>query len=244
MARLATAQVLGDRVTVQNVRNFRYRSVTDFDERWEERTFDLAGLVGLDVFFIDWGPKLYNHTILSWSFADGQRLAISVEARKTKDQAYSPWKAFLREYTLVYVVADENDVIKLRTNYRREKVYLYRVRTSQAAARALLLNYLQAINVIALKPAWYNALTANCTTVVRDRVVRAGGKLPLSWRIFANAYLPQLLHKQGTIDNSLPFGELKAMSYINERALQVRDGEDFSAKIREGLPWAPLHARS
>jgi len=236
--------VLGDRVTVQNVRNFRYRSVTDFDERWEERTLDLEGLVGLDVFFIDWGPKLYNHTILSWSFADGQRLAISVEARKTKDQAYSAWKAFLREYTLVYVVADENDVIKLRTNYRREKVYLYRVRTSQAAARALLLNYLQAINAIALKPVWYNALTANCTTVVRDRVIRAGGKLPLSWRIFANAYLPQLLHQQGTIDNSLPFAELKAMSYINERALRVRDGEDFSAKIREGLPWAPLHAKS
>lgn len=236
--------MLGDRVTVQNVRNFRYRSVTDFDERWEERTLDLEGLVGLDVFFIDWGPKLYNHTILTWSFADGQRLAISVEARKTKDQAYSAWKAFLREYTLVYVVADENDVIKLRTNYRREKVYLYRVRTSQAAARALLLNYLQAINAIALKPVWYNALTANCTTVVRDRVVRAGGKLPLSWRIFANAYLPQLLHQQGTIDNSLPFAELKAMSYINERALRVRDGEDFSAKIREGLPWAPLHAKS
>ena len=236
--------MLGDRVTVQNVRNFRYRSVTDFDERWEERTLDLEGLVGLDVFFIDWGPKLYNHTILSWSFADGQRLAISVEARKTKDQAYSAWKAFLREYTLVYVVADENDVIKLRTNYRREKVYLYRVRTSQAAARALLLNYLQAINAIALKPVWYNALTANCTTVVRDRVIRAGGKLPLSWRIFANAYLPQLLHQQGTIDNSLPFAELKAMSYINERALRVRDGEDFSAKIREGLPWAPLHAKS
>lgn len=244
VARLATAQVQGDRVRLRNVRNFRYRSVEDFDERWEERTLDLAGLVGLDVFFVDWGPKLYNHTILSWSFADGQRIAISVEARKTKSQAYSAWKAFLREYELVYVVADENDVIKLRTNYRREQVYLYRLRTSQRAARALLLDYLRAINAIALKPIWYNALLANCTTVVRDRVINAGGKLPLSWRIFANAYLPSLLHRQGTIDNTLPFAELKAMSHINERALRVREGEDFSAKIREGLPSAPLHAKS
>jgi hypothetical protein len=240
VARLATAKVQGERVTIQNVRNFRYRSVEEFDERWEERTLDLNGLIGLDVFFVDWGPKLYNHTILSWSFADGQRIAISVEARKTKNQAYSAWKAFLREYELVYVVADENDVIKLRTNHRREQVYLYRVLTSQRAARALLLNYLQAINTIALKPAWYNALTANCTTVVRDRVITAGGKLPLSWRIFANAYLPQLLHKQGTIDNTRPFPELKAMSHINERAQQVREGEDFSARIREGLPMPEL----
>jgi len=240
VARLATAEVQGDRVKLRNVRNFRYRSVTDFDERWEERTLDLAGLVGLDVFFVDWGPKLYNHTILSWSFVDGQRIAISVEARKTQGQAYSAWKAFLREYELVYVVADENDVIKLRTNHRREQVYLYRVRTSQRAARALLLNYLQAINAIAAKPIWYNALTANCTTVVRDRVITAGGKLPLSWRIFANAYLPALLHRRGTIDNTRPFTELKTMSHINERALQVRDGEDFSAKIREGLPMPAL----
>lgn len=241
VARLATAAVQGDRVTLKNVRNFRYRGVEDFDERWEERTLDLAGLTGLDVFFVDWGPKLYNHTILSWSFADGQHIAISVEARKTKSQAYSAWKAFLREYELVYVVADENDVIKLRTNYREhEEVYLYRVRTTQRAARALLLNYLQAINAIAVKPIWYNALVTNCTTVVRDRVIRAGGKLPLSWRIFANAYLPQLLHRQGTIDNSLPFEELKAMSHINESAQQVGEGEDFSAKIREGLPMPAL----
>ena len=91
VARLATAQVDGERVVVKNVRNFRYRTVDDFDERWEERTYDLSLLEGLDVFFIDWGPRLYNHTILSWSFADGQRLAISVEVRKRRDQGYSAW---------------------------------------------------------------------------------------------------------------------------------------------------------
>ena len=240
VARLATAEVQGDRATVRNVRNFAYRSVTEFDERWETRELDLTRLGGLDAFFVDWGPKLYNHTILSWSFAGGQRLAISVEARKTKSQDYSAWKAFLREYTLVYVVADENDVVKLRTNFRREQVYLYRIRTSRAAAGALLLNYLQAINAVARQPVWYNALTANCTTVVRERVITAGGRLPLSWRIFANAYLPQLLYRQGTLDRSLPFEELKATSHINARALAVRPGEDFSAKIREGLPMPPL----
>ena len=245
VARLATAELDGDRVTVRNVRNFTYRGIDDFDEQWEERTFDLARLNGLDVFFIGWGAPLINHTIMSWSFAgsssmDVQRLAISVEVRKRKGQKYSAWKAFFRQYELVYVAADESDVIKLRTNFRREQVTLYRVRTSQAAARALLVDYLGAMNLIARQPLWYNALLANCTTVIRDRVIHAGGKLRLSWRLFANAYLPELLYREGTIDTSRPFAELKALSHINARARAVRPGEDFSAKIREGLPLPPL----
>lgn len=240
VARLATAEIRGDRATVRNVRNFRYRSVEDFDERWEERSYDLSRIDGLDVFFIDWGPKLINHTILSWSFEDGQRLAISVEVRKRKDQGYSAWKAFFRQYELVYVAADERDVIKLRTNYRREQVYLYRVRTTKAGARALLVSYLEAMNAIARKPLWYNALAANCTTVIRQRVLHAGGRLPLSWQYYANAYLPQLLHRRRMIDTTLPFEELKAMSHINARALETREGDDFSKRIREGLPMPPL----
>lgn len=242
VARLATAEIHGDRATVRNVRNFRYRTVDDFDERWEVRTLDLAALDGLDVFFVDWGPKLYNHTILSWSFADGQRLAISVEVRKLRGQKYSAWKAFFRAYELVYVVADEEDVIRLRTNARGEQVYLYRVRTSRAAARALLVDYFEAMNAIARQPVWYNALLANCTTVVRARVVHAGGRMPLSWRLFANAYLPELLYRQGTLDRSRSFAELKSMSRVNDRARAVREGEDFSARIREGLPMPPLRA--
>jgi hypothetical protein len=243
VARLATAQVQGDRVTVKNVRNFRYRTVDDYDERWEVRTYDLERLDGLDVFFVDWGAPLINHTILSWSFADGRHLAISVEVRKRRDQAYSPLKSLFRQYELVYVVADEADVIKLRTNYRKdEETYLYRLRTSKAAARALLLDFLAALNEIARQPLWYNALSANCTTTIRQRVIRAGGKLALSWRLLANAYLPEYLYRQRLFDTSRPFAELKAMSYINERARAAGEGEgeDFSAAIRRGLPMPPL----
>ncbi len=194
VARLATAEVDGEQLTVRNVRNFRYRSRTDFDERWEERRFDLARLDGLDIFFIYWGAPLIAHTIMSWSFADGQHLAISVETRKKKNQQYSAIAAFFRQYELIYVVADESDVIKLRTNVRGEQVYLYRLRTSRAAARALLLDFLEAVNAVAGQPIWYNALVANCTTVIRERVIHSGGKVPFSWRLFANAYLPELLY--------------------------------------------------
>jgi hypothetical protein len=241
VARLATARVEGEKVVVKNVRNFRYRAVDDFDERWEERTFDLGELDGLDVFFIDWGAPLINHTILSWSFADGRHLAISVEVRKRRDQRYSAFKSLFRQYELVYVVADEADVIRLRTNYRtREETYLYRLRVSKAGARALLLDFMAAINEIAREPLWYNALSANCTTTIRQRVIHAGGKLALSWRLLANAYLPEYLYRQELFDTSRPFAELKAMSHINERAHAIGEDEDFSSRIRDGLPMPRL----
>jgi len=244
VARLATAEIDGDRVTVRNVRNFRYRTRTDFDERWEVRAFDLGKLDGLDMFFIYWGAPLIAHTIMSWSFTDGQHLAISVETRKKVNQQYSAIAAFFRQYELIYVVADESDVIKLRTNIRGEETYLYRLRTSQAAAQALLLDYLEAMNAISRQPLWYNGLLANCTTIIRERVVHAGGRVPFSWRLIANAYLPELLYRRRTIDTSRPFAELRAMSRINERARAAGERGDFSARIRAGLPMPPLETRA
>lgn len=240
VARLATAEIHGDIATVKNVRNFHYRGVDDFDERWEERRLDLGTIDGLDIFFIYWGAPLVAHTILSWSFADGRRLAISVEVRKQKHQQYSSVKAFFRQFELIYVAADEDDVIKLRTNHRREQVYLYRLRATRPAARALLVDFLGAMNAIARKPLWYNALTANCTTVIRQRVIHSGGRIPFSWRLFANAWLPDFLYERGLFDTSRPFAELKAISHINDRALAEGDAADFSGRIRAGLPMPPL----
>ena len=240
VARVATAEVQDQRVTVKNVRNFCYRSSTDFDERWEERRLDLAKLDGLDIFFSYWGAPLIAHTIMSWSFTDGQHLAVSIETRKTKSQEYSTLAGFFRQYELIYVAADERDVVKLRTNIRGEDVYLYRLRTTQRAAKILLLDYFDAMNALARRPRWYNALVTNCTTAIRQRMIHSGGKMPLSWKLFANAYLPELLYERGSLDAGRPFAELRAMSRINDRARAAGAAEDFSARIREGLPMPRL----
>jgi hypothetical protein len=240
VAHAPTAEIAGDRVSVRNVRNFAYRTETDFDERWEDRTFDLAALEGLDVFFSHWGSPWIAHTIMSWSFADGQHLAVSIETRKEKHEQYSAVAGFFRQYELIYVAADEEDVVKLRTDVRGEDVYVYRLRPTKANARALLVDYLEAMNELAAEPGWYNALTTNCTTTIRQRVMHAGGKLAPSWKLLANGHLPELLYERGSFDQSLPFAELRAASRINERARAVRPGERFSAKIREGLPMPPL----
>jgi Domain of unknown function (DUF4105) len=240
VAREPTAEIAGDRVTVRNVRNFVYRSETDFDERWEERRLDLAKLDGLDMFFSFWGSPLIAHTIMSWSFSDGQHLAVSIETRKEKSEVYSPVAGFFRQYELIYLAADERDVVKLRTNYRNEDVYVYRLRPTKQRAKAFLLDYLGAMNELAAEPGWYNALTTNCTTTIRQRVMHAGGQVPFSWKLLANGYLPELLYERGSFDHSLPFAELKTLSHINERAHAVGDGADFSAAIRAGLPMPPL----
>jgi hypothetical protein len=240
VARTPTAEIHGDVVTVHDVRNFHYRSETDWDERWEDRTFDLAKLDGLDMFFSHWGSPQIAHTIMSWSFSDGQHLAVSIETRKEKGEEYSAIAGFFRQYELIYVAADEADVVRLRTNFRNEHVYLYRLTVTKERARAFLLDYLGAMNELARKPDWYNALSTNCTTTIRQRVIHAGGQMPLSWKLLANGYLPELLYQRDRLDRSLPFPELKQASNIDERARAAPDDGSFAAAIRAGLPMPSL----
>ena len=235
VARPARAAIAGNRVTIENVRNFDYRTETEYTERWETRMYDLDRLRGVDLFLSFWGPTLIAHTIASWEFDDGQHLAISIETRKEKGEEYSAVRGFFRQYELYYVVADERDLVRLRTNYRGERVYLYRIRMLPDRARALLLDYLKEINRLAEQPRWYNALTHNCTTAIRYHAQHVTEGRPWDWRILANGRLDELGYEQKRIDTSLPFAELKARSDITEKA-QAAVVADFSQAIRKGLP--------
>ena len=164
VARLPRATIDGDRVTIENVRNFVYRSENDYDPHWETRTYDLDQLRGVDLFLSFWGPTLIAHTIASWEFADGRHLAISIETRKEKGESYSAVRGFFRQYELYYVVADERDVVGLRTNYRGERVFLYRIRQARRGARDSCSTTCARSTELAEHPRWYNALTHNCTT--------------------------------------------------------------------------------
>jgi hypothetical protein len=242
VARPPVAEIDGDRVTIRNIRNFDYRSETDFDERWEERSYDLSKIDGVDLFLSYWGSPSIAHTIVSWEFADSDPLAISIETRKEKGETYSSVRGFFREYELYYVIADERDLVGLRTNHRGEHVYLYRVRMSRDRARALLVDYLEEANRMADHPKWYNAFTHNCTTAIRKHVKHVSAGNPWNWRVLVNGYLDELMYERGTIDTSLPFAEMKAKSEITERAKAAEDDPAFSRKIREGIPLAPASA--
>lgn len=239
VARLPTAEIQGDTLTLHNVRNFDYRTETDYTERWETRSYDLSKLRGLDLFVIYWGSPSIAHTILSWDFDDGQHLAVSIETRKEKGESYSAVRGFFRQYELYYVIADERDVVALRTDHRREDVYLYPLRTPPARARAILLDYLKGINRLAQQPKWYNALTYNCTTTIRLHVSDVVPGIPHDWRWLANGHIDELLYELGVVNHDLPFAEFKAISYVNPKAQAVPAGGDFSGMIRKGLPPRP-----
>jgi hypothetical protein len=236
VAVLPYAEVHGNQVTVHRVRNCEYRSGSDFDVRHEDRTYDLSRLRSLDFFVVYWSSPAICHTMLSFGFDDGKYLCLSVETRKEKGEDYSAIKGFFRQYELIYVLADERDLVRLRTNFRDEQVYLYRLRTEPDEVRAVFLDTMNRINSLRARPEWYNALTHNCTSNLRDRTAPYARKRVWSWKFVLNGYIDGLVYDRGALDQSLPFEELKRRSLINQRAKAADGGADFSARIREGLP--------
>ncbi|HWP65528.1 MAG TPA: DUF4105 domain-containing protein [Candidatus Limnocylindria bacterium] len=234
-----TATFRGHLVTVHNVRNFTYRSETDYTPHWETRTYDLDRIVGLDIFLSTWGSPYIAHTIMSWEFASGPPLAISIETRKERGEQYSAVRGFFRQYELYYVVADERDVIGLRAAHRGERVSLYRLAVPPEVARRLLVAYLGAADQLAVHPRWYNAFTHNCTTTIRVHVLQIGIAQPWDYRILVNGLLPEMFYERGLIDTELPLAEMLARSDVTERAKAADGAADFSARIREDLPPRP-----
>jgi hypothetical protein len=238
VAQTAWAEINGDEITIHNVRNCDYRTETDFTPHWETRTVWLSRLTGMDVAINYWGSPWIAHPIVSFQFADAFPLCFSIETRKTIGQTYSALEGLYRQYTLIYVVADERDCIRLRTNYRCEDVYLYHTLASAARARQRFREYINTINILHDNPRWYNAVTSNCTTSIRTQRA-ANLRAPWDWRILFNGKADEMLYQDHAIaTGGLPFAELKQRSLINERARAADDDPDFSRVIREGLPWS------
>jgi hypothetical protein len=226
----------GDAVTIHNIRNNDYRSETDFTVQYYDKTFHLSKLRSVDLFLSYWGPTLIAHTIMSFGFEGDDYVAFSIETRKEQGEEYSAIKGFFKQYELIYIAADERDLVRLRTNYRREDVYLYRLQGAREVGREVFLQYLRDINQLSAHPAWYNALTENCTTSIYRLARPYAARSWWDWRLFVNGYLDELAYDLGAVDRSLPFPELKARSLINERAQAADQDADFSRKIRVGAP--------
>jgi len=237
VARLPSVEIQGEQLIVKNVRNFEYRSETDFTPHYEQRVYDLGKLRGLDLFMSYWGSPAIAHTIMSWQFEGSPPLAISIETRKHMGQTYSAVQGFFKQYELIYVVADERDVVRVRTNFRGEHVYLYRLAAPLPEVRALLMDYVTSMNTLIDHPSFYNALADNCTTRIRRHVKHINpGAPPFDFRLLANGYADRLLYERGSLDTGLPFETLRAQSLIDAKAKAANDDPAFSERIREGLP--------
>ena len=236
VATLPYATVAGDIVTMHNIRNFDYRSETDYTPAYYDKRFDVSKLTGVDIIAVYWMGPAVAHIFVSFEFAGSDHLAVSIETRKEKGEEYSTLRGFFRQYELYYVVADERDVIRLRTNYRKdppEDVYVYRAQGPLENGRRLFLDYVRKINSLKEKAEFYNTLTTNCTTNIWMHTLVNVGHLPFSWKILASGYVPQYMYEAGRLDNSVPFAELQKRALVNPRAHGADKAQDFSRRIRE-----------
>jgi hypothetical protein len=237
VSKVAWAEIHGDQVVVHNVRNCKYRSEMVYSDCWSDRTYNLSQLRGVDFFLTNWGIKFASHPIISFDFGD-QHLAFSIEARYRPGQSYSLVRGFFRQYGLIFVAADEGDVIRLRTNYRTdvENVYLYRVRVSPEVARAMLISYLDYLNNLKSNPEWYNELTRNCTTTMDTRLAQTTGNAQgWSIQLLLNGTMDELMYNRGRlVSDGLSFPELQKREHINVAAHAAGDSPDFSELIRVG----------
>jgi hypothetical protein len=236
VARTPSIQINGDEITVRNVRDFDWQSDEVFASRWTDRTYRLSDLQSVDLFLCYWGSKTIAHGMVSFGFADGKHLCVSIEARRERSEGYSAIQSFFRQFELIYVFADERDVVRVRSNVRNEDVYLYRTNLPAAQGRALLLRYVEQANELAKTPEFYNALTSNCITniVYIARVINPSARI--SWDVLLSGYVARRAYSKGRLDTSMPFEELEKRSLINNAARAANNDPDFSRTIRVGLP--------
>ncbi len=237
--RPAWFEMHGDQMIIHNLRNCDYRTETDYSNCWSDREVNLSDLRGVDLFFTTWGVRWIGHPILSFQFGDDQHVAFSIEARYKPGQAYSAILGFFRQYELIFVVADERDVIRLRTNFRKdEEVFLYRARMGPESARAIFLTYVDYLNQLKDHPEWYNALTRNCTTTLDKQISSEVAKpQPWNYQFLVNGTLDELLYDRGRlVTDGLAFKDLKSGAHINAIAKAADKYADFSAIIRANRP--------
>src|SRR6476661_2483597 len=236
VAVMPRATIDGDRVDLTGVRNFDYRSRNYFTVNYEEREILLSHLAGLDFYVSYFTEGPVGHTFVSFIFDNAPPLSISIETRPEVGEGFAPVASLFKQFELIYVMGDERDLVRVRTNYRGEPVYLYRLNTSAEDAHRLLLVYLARINELAEHPEFYNLLTNSCTINIVRYANAAGRAGPFDIRHLLNGLIDSYLYHSGRIDTTLPFDELRRRSLINGAAKAADAASDFSDRIRASLP--------
>ena len=233
---LPYAEISDNLVSIRNIRNFSYASTTSYTANYYDKTFDLDKIKRVWYIVEPFsGIPGSAHTFLSFEFEGDKFVSISVEIRKEKGETYDPVKGLFNKYELMYVIADEQDVVKLRSNYRKDLVYVYPAKTTKEKAQALFLDMVERANDLKEHPEFYNTITNTCTTNIVAHVNKITPKrVPFfNLRILLPANSDKLAYELGLIDTNLSFENARTRYYINDKATKYASSSDFSVRIRQ-----------
>ena len=227
---------MGNQVTIENFRNFQWSSAKTADVNYETRTFNLDDIIGVDVFISHFDDfEGLAHIFLSFGFADGEHVVVSLETRREADESFSPLLGILRQFEIIYVVGSEEDIVGVRTGHRSERTYLYPMKATPAQARELFTLLATQINDVYQSPRMYNTLTRNCTNeLTRPVEAMSDIRFPLTWKTILPGFFDEVLYELGLIDIQKSFTETKAAHLIDNDAVDVLSGV-YSADLRSAL---------
>jgi len=232
VAHTVTGEISGNIVTLHNVRNFNWHGLSDYDQNWETRRYDFSKISSVDLFLSTWGNPNIAHTLVGFGFTDGSHVVFSVEIRKERHEEFSEIAGFFKQYEIALVAADENDIIRTRTNVRKEDVSMYRVLLTPEQAKKLLLSYVHKGNRLAKEPEFYHTLTANCTTVVYDMIRLIVPGIPMDYRILLSGRLPAYIYDLGGLGRETTLQDIMDRASISARAQEIKEHENYSKFIR------------
>lgn len=234
LAILPFAEFRGNEITIRHVRNCRYRTEEDYDVRHYDLTFNLDDVVNVDFIVVPFKEtSLLAHTMLSFGLRSGEHFCISVEARLDQGESYSAIGGLRKKFELIYVIADEKDVIPLRTNTRDVEVYLYRGRATPDQAQNLLVGMLDRSNKLQREPEFYDLINNNCTTNLVSHVNQLRpGKVPFDWRVILPGHSDRLAFELGLIQSQGSFEQTKNSANITMLARAHSHDPNLSLIIR------------
>tara|TARA_Y100000287_G_scaffold180783_1_gene176067 strand:- start:129 stop:986 length:858 start_codon:yes stop_codon:yes gene_type:complete len=235
--RLANIEIIGDKAHIKNVRDFNWRSTKDFDEHWVDMSVDLDKVSKIWFVLEYFSPerKEMAHTILSYEFEDGTRLACSIEVRKREGVRYHPLKGVFRTYELIYVWGTERDVIGVRSRCRKKsKTHLFEgVVLGPGNERRMLESYIRRTNKLANEPEWYNTITNTCTTNIVNHVNEVyPGRVPWAIGIMMPGLSPKMLLRNNLVKASGSVDETMESSLIDSISEKWDHSSDFGDWIR------------
>lgn len=236
LSRGVYGEIDGSVVHLKNVRDFRWRTRDDGEARWIEQSVDLDRIDQVEFIRTVWASPHIAHTMIGFSFADGQRVVFSAEIRREEGEKFSELGGFFKQFELILIGATEEDIVKLRTHARNEDVSIYPLTMTQAQKKALFLSYVGLGNELQAKPRWYHTVTTNCTTVIWKLAKAVDARLPMDWRVLLSGHTQNYLYDLGLIANTRSLEEIMAQSHVTPRARALPEGADYSAGIRQGLP--------